>query len=71
MLSKTLEEDAKTILTEAQTASLNLNDLEDPLSALNKTRHYRLTKTMNEAAIYIRQLADLRCWGPSILFVDA
>ncbi|XP_018647621.1 putative 50s ribosomal protein L4 [Schistosoma mansoni] len=23
------------------------------------------------SAIYIRQLADLRCWGPSILFVDA
>ncbi|CAH8434299.1 unnamed protein product [Heterobilharzia americana] len=70
-LSETLEEDAKNIITEAQAALLTPDALQDPLSPLNKTRHYRLTKTMNEAAIYVRQLADLRHWGPSILFIDA
>ncbi|KAH8855105.1 39S ribosomal protein L4, mitochondrial [Schistosoma japonicum] len=66
MLSETLEGDAKNIFTEAQTASLNLDALEDPLSPLNKTRHYRLTKTMNESAIYLRQLADLRRWADQL-----
>ncbi|VDQ09607.1 unnamed protein product [Trichobilharzia regenti] len=66
-----MEEEAKNILTEAQAAAMHDPDaLEDPLSPLNKTRHYRLTKTMNEAAIYVRQLVDTRRWGPSVLFVD-
>nr|CAH8831484.1 unnamed protein product [Trichobilharzia regenti] len=70
-LSEKLEEEAKNILTEAQAAAMHDPDaLEDPLSPLNKTRHYRLTKTMNEAAIYVRQLVDTRRWGPSVLFVD-
>ncbi|KAF5400047.1 39S ribosomal protein L4 mitochondrial [Paragonimus heterotremus] len=68
-LSDSLEQQAKDILHETLQPIVNDLDQMDPLSAANRTRVYRFTKAMNNAAIYLRQLVDARRWGPSVLFV--
>lgn len=69
-LTQALEEEARTVFSDAiQLASDPLGPDNDPLSAANRLRTYYLTKAMNAAASYLRQLVDQRRWGPSVLFI--
>ncbi|TGZ48828.1 hypothetical protein CRM22_010951 [Opisthorchis felineus] len=68
-LSEALEQQAKEVALEAAVAALEDLEFDDPLSAGARTHALRLSKAMNESAIYLRQLVNERRWGPSVLFV--
>ncbi|VDP86304.1 unnamed protein product [Echinostoma caproni] len=70
-LSPALEQEAIEVIKLAMEAQPDESVADDPLSAIHRIRTHRLTKLMNDAASYLRQLIDQRKWGPSVLFVTS